>query len=228
MRVKEETVEMGLRSFKRGRLAGTKLLVNLKKSLFSVLCRILLESGHDSLIGAEEIEDFLVGTETESADESGDVEFSVLVYTDIEEIVLVRLILKPCAAVRDDGGGKELLTGLVVSHVEVYTRGTDELRNDCALSAVDYECSALCHEGEVTHIDVGLLNLTRLLVVESYLYTKGCGISRVSLLTLFDRILGSFIHLVIDELKHEVSGVIRNFVDVSEDFLQTDVEEPLI
>ena len=54
------------------------------------------------VIVAEELADLIVRTESECSDESGDEYLSVLVYSYLIDVVYVRLILKPCAAVRVD------------------------------------------------------------------------------------------------------------------------------
>lgn len=43
-----------------------------------------------------------------------------------------------------------------------------------------------------------------------------------------DGVFGFFIHRIVDELEDEITGVVGNFPDVSEDFLQTDIQEPLV
>ncbi len=114
--VKEEVVDMGLGAVDGRRLRRTQLLVDLDQTFLDVVRLILFDGGADSLVVAEEVEDLGVTSYAQRADKRGDGELSVLVDTDIENVVDVGLILQPRAAVRDDGRGKELLACFVVIH----------------------------------------------------------------------------------------------------------------
>ena len=98
----EEIVEQLLGGLKGHGLAGTQTLEDFHERFALVLRLVSLDGGFDSLIVAEELADLIVRTESECSDESGDEYLSVLVYSYIIDIVYVRLILKPCAAVGVD------------------------------------------------------------------------------------------------------------------------------
>ena len=118
---------MSLCRFKCGRLAGTKSLINLDKSLLCIDSGILFKRSLNSLVIAEEFKDIGVRAESQRSDKGCDVNLSVLVYTNIEKVVLICLIFKPSTPVRDNGCGIKLLTGLVVSHIKIYAGRTNEL-----------------------------------------------------------------------------------------------------
>ena len=107
---------MGLGAVDGRRLRRTQLLVDLDQTFLDVVRLILFDGGADSLVVAEEVEDLGVTSYAQRADKRGDGKLSVLVDTDIENVVDVGLILQPRAAVRDDGRGKELLACFVVIH----------------------------------------------------------------------------------------------------------------
>ena len=101
-RIEEEIVEQLLGGLKGHGLAGTQTLEDFHERFALVLRLVSLDGGFDSLIVAEELADLIVRTESECSDESGDEYLSVLVYSYIIDVVYVRLILKPCAAVGVD------------------------------------------------------------------------------------------------------------------------------
>ena len=83
---------MGLGTFHCGRLTRTQPPVYLQKRLFHILGGILLDGGQDALILAEKVQNFLIAAQTQSPDKGGDRDLSILVDSDIEDIVGVSLI----------------------------------------------------------------------------------------------------------------------------------------
>ena len=77
---------------KCGRLARTKLFINLDQCILLVLGGILFEGGFDPVVVAEELTDIFVSRKTECAKEGCDINLSVLVDTDIEKVVLIRFV----------------------------------------------------------------------------------------------------------------------------------------
>ncbi len=230
VRIKEEILQVGLGGVQRRRLAGTQSLIDLQKGLLMVLGGILLHGSHDTGVRAEEVQDVAIrgiGL-IQRTDKCSDRNFSVLVNTDIEYVVLVGLIFEPRTTVRNDGGGVELFTGLVVVHAEVDARGTDELGDNGTLRAIDDEGTALGHKREVAHIDVTLFDLAGLLIIKARFYTEGGGICGVSLLALLNGVFGFLIHCIVNELKNQVASKVGDFSDVSENLFETDVQEPLV
>ena len=149
--VEEEIVELLLSRLNGDRLARTQTLEYLHERLALILGLVLLYRCFNSLIVSEELTDFLVRSEAESSDKRCDENFSVLIYSDIVDIVDICLILEPCTPVRVDGAGEKLDTGLVVSHIEIHAGRANKLGNDNSLSTVYNECSALGHHGKLAH-----------------------------------------------------------------------------
>ncbi len=118
---------MSLRAVNCRGLRRTELFVNLDKTFLNVVSLILFDSRLHSLVVTEEVEDFGVGTESESSDEGCYGKLSVLINTNIENVVYVGLVLEPRASVGDNGGGVELFTGFVVIHLVINARRTNEL-----------------------------------------------------------------------------------------------------
>ncbi len=72
----------------RRRLAGTELFVYVDKSVRVVLCLVLLEDSLlEAVVLAEELVYLLIGAYTESTDKCGYRDLSVLVDTDVNDIV---------------------------------------------------------------------------------------------------------------------------------------------
>ena len=120
-RVEEHSMDQRLSRIHCQRLARADLLVEFKKAFRIVRRRVLGKGSHELRLLAEHLNDFLVGADTERADQLRDRDFSCAVHTDIEDIVGIRLVLKPCAAVRDDGAGKQSLADLVVRDTVIDT-----------------------------------------------------------------------------------------------------------
>ena len=226
--VEEQVVEVLFRSLDSRRLARTQSLVDFQECFFTVLGGVLLEGRKDPLVRTEEIENLFVAGKTEGTNKGRDRDLSVLVDADIEHIVLVGLVFEPGTSVRDNGGRVEFLTGLVMGHTIIYTGGTDQLRNDGTFRTVDDEGTAFRHDRELAHLDDRLLDESGLLVGETRSQMDAGRIGGPVRLALLDGVFGFFIHRIVDELEDEITGVVGNFPDVSEDFLQTDIQEPLV
>ena len=127
VRIKEQIVKMSLCSFKSCRLAGTELFEYLHKSFLGILRLILLKRCLNSGIISEKFTDISVGAESEGSDKCCDKDLPVLVYTDIEKIIYIGLVLKPCASVGDNRVRVKLDTCLIMSHIVVNARRTNKL-----------------------------------------------------------------------------------------------------
>ena len=155
--VEEQVVQMGLGTLHRRRLTGTQLAVYFQQAVLYALGSILLNGGTQGGIIAEQTQDLLIGTDTQRTDKGGDGQLAVLVDADIEHIIGVGFVFQPRAAVGDNSGGKQFLTGLVTGRRIVYTRRTNQLRYNDTLGAVDDKGTAVSHQREIAHIDVLLL-----------------------------------------------------------------------
>ena len=82
--------------------------------------------------------------------------------------------------------------------------------------------------GEVAHEDLLLLHLAGLLVEQTGRDVQGCRIRGIPLFAFFNRILGVLVQPVIDELQHEVAGVVLDRGNVVEDLMQALLQEPVV
>ena len=100
--------------------------------------------------------DFLVGAESECAEERGDEEFAAfaLAVEENEDLAVdVELDFEPGATVRDDAVGKEVSAGGVAVFFEADAGGTVQLADDDAFRAVDDEGAARGHHGDLAEVD---------------------------------------------------------------------------
>ena len=246
--VKEQTIEQGLRGLDRGRIARTQLAVNFKQALIAGVAGVLVESGDDTLVLAEDLLDALIGGDADEGilhaaepgggavlvvsahglDEPGDGELAVLVYTDIEHVVCVGLVLQPCAVVRDDRCGVGVYHGLVGGLVKVNAGGTDDLGNNNALGTVDDEGAAVGHEREVAHEDLLFLDLLRLLIAQTNPDLEGGGVRGVSRLALLLVVLRLLVHGVVNKAQLQIAGVVSYGINILKDLSQTRFQKPLV
>ena len=117
----------GLRILRLIRFAG-ELGFDIEPNTFEAAKQL---SGNLKSISSEriaaELNKLLVCTLTEGTNKGSSRNLSVLIDTDIEDIVAVHFVFKPCAAVRNNLRGKELLTCLVIFKAKVNAGGTNEL-----------------------------------------------------------------------------------------------------
>ena len=86
--IKEERVEVVLCGFYRRGLAGAELSVNLEQSFFCILGRVLFSDCLDDTgVFAEKVDKVVIRADTERTDKGGCGDFSVFIYTDIENVV---------------------------------------------------------------------------------------------------------------------------------------------
>ena len=71
------------------------------------------QTGLDLRLITEHLQNLFVCSDTESAHQNRDRYFTGTVNADIEHIIGIRLILKPCTSVRNDLAGVQLFSGLV-------------------------------------------------------------------------------------------------------------------
>ena len=228
-RVKEHGAEKSLRAVHGERLARADLPVELQQAVRVVVGRVLCEARLELRLIAEHLDDLAVRAEAERAQENRDRHLSGAVHADVEHIVRVRLILEPCAAVRNDLAEIALLAELVVLQGKIDARGADELADNDALRAVDHEGPGVSHERKVAHEDLVLLELILILIVKSDFDLDRCGIGRISLLALLDGVL-HFIaaELEVHEIQAEVSGEVLDRENILEDLGQSLVQEPVV
>ena len=226
--VEEQTMDMGLSALNGGRLAGTQFAINLKQRLFHGFTGIFFDSGANPIVIAEEIQDLLIGAQTQAADKHRDGDLPVFVDAHIEHIVHVVLIFQPGAPVRDNGGTEQLFTGAVIVHLKVHTGRTHQLGDDHTLGAVDDEGAAGSHQREVAHEHFGLLDLPGLLVQQARGHPKGRRVSGIPLLALGHAVIGLIVELVTNEIEHQIVVEVCNTRNVLENLFQALCKEPFI
>ena len=126
--IKEQIVEVSFRRLNCGRLTRAQLLVHFEQGFFPVLGGIFLHYGlANALVISEQRKKLFIRTFAESTHESGSRYFSVLVYTNVEDIVAVHLVFEPRAAVGYYLRCEQLLTGFIVFKAKINSRRTNEL-----------------------------------------------------------------------------------------------------
>ena len=226
--VEEEAVEQRTRAFHRGRLARAETAVNFHQRFAFGLGGILFQGGEHPLVFPVKLADLGVGLHAESADQRGHQKLAVFVDADVEEVVGVGLILQPGASVRDNGGGIDILVGLVGLGGEVDAGRTDQLGDDDAFRSVDDEGPRVRHDRQVAHVELLLLDLLGVSVAQTHLDLDGSGVGGIAFLAFLHRVFRLVVHRVVDEGKLDGAGVIGDGGHVAENLPQTFVQEPLI
>ena len=215
--------------FHRRGLTGAQLTVDLEQALLGVVGDVLLERGVDLRLGiAEELLDLLIGGQAQGTQQRGNGQLAVLIDTDVVNVRGVRLILQPGAAVGVHGGSEQVLAGTVLAGTVENAGRTDQLGDDGTLGTVGDEGTGVGHEREVAHEDLLLLHLAGLLVEQTGRDVQGGRIRGIPLFAFFNRILGVLVQPVIDELQHEVAGVVLDRGNVVEDLMQALLQEPVV
>ena len=81
---------------------------------------------------------------------------------------------------------------------------------------------------KIGQINLLFLNFVLFLINQAHANFQRLIIGLISFLAFFDRILRFVFQIVIDELQHEIAGVVRDFAHVVENFLQALFQEPLV
>ena len=226
--VKEQTVQISLGILNRGRLTRAQAAINLQQAVLAGLAGVLFQRRHDALVLAEQLQNLPVLLHAEGADEAGDGELAVLIDTDVEAVLQVGFVFQPCAAVRNDRRGVDVLVRLVHGVAVVHAGRAYDLRNNDALGAVDYKRAAVGHQREIAHKDFLILDLAGLLVEQAHANLDGLGIGRVALLALLYGVLRLFVEGVVEERQLKISGVVGDCSHVTEYLAQPLVEEPVV
>ncbi len=228
-RIKKHRVDQRLRTLHGERLARAQLFIELQQAVLVIVGRILGEAGKNLRLLAEHFLDLSIRADTERAQEHGDRHLAVPVYANIENIVGVRLIFKPCAAVRYNGAGIKGLSDLIVSDRIINTGGTHKLTDNNTLGPVDHKGSGFRHQRQVAHENVMFVDLVVFSVVKAHSHLERSRIGRVAFLALLDGVLGILLaKLEAGELETQLAAVIRNRGNIPENFIQTLIQKPLI
>ena len=249
--IKQQLSEVLHGRFDGGGLAGTQLAVNLQQGLiaqhfgilaFGGLYQVGIAAKHlvDLLIGAAQVGqgvihigiDLLDGDIIPQAqqrpDKGGDRQLAVFIDADAEHIGGVGIILQPGAAVGDHGGIKQFFAGGIVVHAIIDTGRTHQLGDDDTLGTIDDEGAGIGHQGEISHVDVGFLDLASDLVDEPRTHAQGGGIVYIPLLALQQGVLWFVIQRKINEIQLQIALIVGDRGDVLEYGPKTLIQEPLI
>ena len=226
--IEEQRLEITLGTFDCGRLSRTQAAVNFKQRFLARLARVLVHGRLDERILTEHLGDLAVGRHAEGADEAGDGQLAVFVDADPKDVIEIRLIFQPCAAVRNDRCGIDMLVSLVYLVAKVNAGASDDLGDNDTLCAVDDEGAAVGHEREIAHENLLLLDLVGLFVVQTHANLDGLCVRCVALLALLHGVLGRLVHGVVEETQFEIAGIVGNGIDIAEHLAQALAQKPLI
>ena len=212
--IEEELLEQRVRGVHRGRLAGTLLLEQLDQRALLVPGRVGVRGDRVADVDrvVEHLEQLLVLDVAHRAQQHGDRQLALAVDADVDAALLVDLQLQPGAAGRHQVGDEDLLLAVLGLH-HVGARGTDQLRDDDALGAVDDEGAAVRHPREVAHEDGLLADLAGLPVLERDLDVQRTRVGHVLLAALIHRV-GRIVELELPEDDRQVPRVVLRRGDV--------------
>ncbi len=227
--VEEKTVEVILSAFHRRWFARAELFINFKESFLTVLCGILLEDSLvEPFVRTEKLLYLNVRSAAEGTDKGGKRDLPVFVYADICNVVGIHFVFKPRAPVGDNGSLEEILACLILFKSVVNAGGTNELRNDNALRAVDNESSAVGHKREIAHEYFVFLNDACFLVPERSLYSQWSGVGNVPLLALRNGIFRCVVDRVIHKVQHQIAVIVGNSRNIAENLFKSFIQKPLV
>ena len=209
--IKEHAGDQALRTVHCQRLARTDLLIQLQKTFLIIGGSVFFEACHDLRLFSEQFQDLCVRADSKGTDQYRDRHLPGSVYTYIKNVIGVGLIFQPCAPVGDHGTGIQLFAQLVMGNSIINARGTHKLTYNDTLRAIDHKGSRAGHQRQIAHKDLMLVDLIRLLVVESYLYFQRRRVGGVTLLAFLDRVL--YVILTqgkVNELQAQVPAVVSD------------------
>ncbi len=149
--IKEKIIKMCKCTFNRRRLARTEFLIYINKSVRIIFCLVFLKNSLlESLIFTEKLKYFFIRTHTQSTYKSSNRNFSVLVYTDIDNIIRIHLIFKPCTSVGDNSRTEQILTCFIFFKRIVNTRRTYKLWYNNTFCTIYNKRSTISHNWHVT------------------------------------------------------------------------------
>src|SRR3954453_23630583 len=231
--VEEEALDELARVVAGGRIARTKLLVDLDQRFGLGVGEVLVERRGDVRVLDVDVDchkercDLVVLLVADGAEQRGRGDLALAVDLDPQLVLVVRLELEPGAAVRDDLGGEEHPARSRVLGLAVVDAGrADELADDDALRAVDHERALVGHPWVVAHVDALALDLAGLLDQELDVDVQRLAERQVLRGALLLGVLGRT-ELVVDELElHDLTGEILDRADLIEQFAESLVDEP--
>ena len=226
--IEEQVIKVLTDGVLRGDFAGTKTPVKFDKAVHFRARRILFQRFGDDLVAGEQILYRAVGAEAQSAQKHGDAELLFSVHADVESVLRVLFEFQPRAAVGHDGGGEHLLARLVLRRSVIHARGTDELRNDDALRAVDDEGAVFRHQGQIPHENFLVEHFVFHLVDKADLHSQRKRVGGVAVAAFFFVILGFIAESVLQKVELEVVGVVGDRGEVLEHLADAFLNERIV
>ena len=219
--VEEQLVQQRAGGVDRRRLAGALLLEQLDQRAFlgARHLGVRLERQAQVQRVVEQLQDLLIRRVAHRAEQDRDRQLALAVDPDVDAALLVDLELEPRAASRHQVGDEDLLLAVLRLH-HVGAGGTDQLRDDDALGAVDDERAAVGHPWEVAHEHRLLADLAGLPVDERDRDGQRPGVGQILLAALLEA-RDRFVELKLAELDGQVAGVILDRRDVVDRLAET-------
>ena len=226
--------------FHRRRFPGTQLFIEFDDGFVAVRRRILFQGrldgfhrndavvrmGFDLRI-AEEVQDFFIRFQPHGAQQHRGRHLAGTVHTGVDDMVEVRFVFNPGAAVRDhrrpvqvNGAGIHLL-------VIVHAGRTNQLAYNDTFRPVDHKGARRRHEGKIAHKNGGFLDFSRILVEQADLHIQRSAVGSIPFLAFLDGVF-RLAELEAFEGKLQIAVKILNGGNIVEDFVQAFVDEPFV
>jgi len=184
--IKEHTINKALGTIDGKWLARTQFFVQFQKTILIILRSVFRKTCNNFWFFTEQIQDLLVCSDTEGTDQHCDRHFTVTVYTYIENVIGICLILKPCTTVWNDRSRIQFLTNLIMCNAIIDSRRTNQLAYDNTLSTIDNKSTGRRHKRQVAHENIMLTDLFCLFIMKSYLYFQRCCIRCITFFASFN------------------------------------------
>ena len=210
--IKEQAAQQGAGAVLGGGLAGLLALIDFQQTLGLGLGGVGAgDGGHQALVLAEQIGNFLIGAIAQRAQQHRDGQLAGAVDAHPEHVVGIGFIFQPGAAVGDDLRGIKALARLVDLHVKIRAGRAHQLADDNALGAVDDKGAMLGHKREIAHEHVGFLDFAGFPVLEADKDLQRGRVGQIALFAPLHGIFGRAVQRVIDELQHQIFAIIGDW-----------------
>ena len=218
-RVEEEVMQVLAHGVVRRHFAGAEPPVQLDEAVLLAAGGVLFDGRIDhAFVFAEDVADGGVGAEAEGAQKHRGADLALTVDVHPHHALRILFEFQPGAAVGDDGRFEHLPARLVLFRIVVRARGTDELRDDDALRAVDDEGTVFGHEREIAHEHFLVDDFFLDLVDEAHFHAQRQRIRCVAVAALLLVVFGRGAERMVEKIQLEVIGVIGNGRKVLKDF----------
>ena len=188
---------------------------------------VLCHRRFQPLVVAQQIADVVVRFVAQRAQERGQAELAGAVKANPDDVIGVRLVFQPRAAVGDNLAGVERHTRLVQRAGIIAARRTNQLGDDDTVSTVDDERTVFRHQGEIAHVDIGFLDFGSLAVVQVDVNVQRRGVGHIPLAAALHGVL-RLTQRIIREGQFQIAVVVGDGRGVCQNLFQVGFEEPLI